>query len=95
MRQAFARRRQVMLEGIAVIPKFSCPKPQGAFYLFVDISATGYSSLDFCNILLDDQHVAAVPGIAFGDDRCIRLSYATDITSIEKGMERMAKFARG
>lgn len=95
MRQAFVQRRKVMLERIRAIPKLSCPTPNGAFYLFVDISKTGLTSLEFCNTLLESQQVAAVPGIAFGADQCIRLSYATDMTSIEKGMERLDKFVRG
>lgn len=92
MLQAFAERRKVILERIRSIPYLSCPTPKGAFYLFVDISKTGMTSLDFCKALLDSQQVAAIPGIAFGEDRCIRLSYATDMTSIEKGMERLHKF---
>jgi aspartate aminotransferase len=92
MLRAFAERRQVMLEGIKAIAGLSCPIPQGAFYVFVDISCTGLNSLDFCNQLLETQKVAAIPGIAFGNDQCIRLSYATDMTSIEKGMERLNTF---
>ncbi len=92
MVQAFAQRREFMYEAIQAIPKLSCPKPYGAFYLFVDISKTGMNSLEFCNILLDSQQVAVIPGIAFGADRCIRLSYATDMKTIEKGMQRLEKF---
>jgi aspartate aminotransferase len=92
MVQAFAQRRQFMYEAIQAIPKLSCPKPYGAFYLFVDISKTGMNSLEFCNILLDSQQVAVIPGIAFGADRCIRLSYATDMKTIAKGMQRLEKF---
>ena len=76
---AFAERREVMYQGIQAIPQLSCPKPYGAFYLFIDISATGLKSLDFCDRLLESQQVAAIPGIAFGADNCIRLSYATDM----------------
>lgn len=94
MRQAFAQRREVMFERLQAIPELSCPKPDGAFYLFIDISKTGLKSLDFCNTLLESQQVAAIPGIAFGDDNCIRLSYATDLATIEKGMERLDKFVR-
>ncbi|HBB34296.1 MAG TPA: aspartate transaminase [Cyanobacteria bacterium UBA8803] len=92
MRQAFALRRQVMFERLNAIPGLSCPKPDGAFYLFVDISKIGLKSLEFCNALLESQQVATVPGIAFGDDNCIRLSYATDMASIEKGMDRLEQF---
>lgn len=92
MRQAFAQRRQVMLARLNAIPGLTCAKPDGAFYLFINIAQTGLSSLEFCNRLLDQHYVAAIPGIAFGADDHIRLSYATDMTSIEKGMERLDKF---
>lgn len=94
MRQAFAQRRQVMLERVQAIPNLSCPKPDGAFYVFIDISKTKLTSLEFCNALLESEQVAAIPGIAFGADNCIRLSYATDMTSIEKGMDRLDRFVR-
>ena len=92
MVEAFAQRRRLMLEGVQAISGLSCPTPEGAFYLFVDISKTGMSSLEFCNALLDSQQVAAIPGVAFGADQCIRLSYATDNISIEKGMKRLDQF---
>jgi aspartate aminotransferase len=94
MRQAFAARRQVMLERLNSIPGLMCPKPDGAFYMFPDISKTGMKSLEFCDALLESQQVAVVPGVAFGADECIRLSYATDMASIEKGMDRLEKFVR-
>jgi aspartate aminotransferase len=94
MRQAFAQRRQVMFERLNAIPGLFCPKPDGAFYMFPDISKTGMKSMEFCNALLESHQVAVVPGIAFGADDCIRLSYATDMASIEKGMERIEKFVR-
>lgn len=94
MRQAFAQRRQVMLERLNTIPGLSCAKPDGAFYMFANISKTGLTSLQFCDALLESEHVATIPGIAFGADDHIRLSYATDMTSIEKGMERLEKFVR-
>jgi aspartate aminotransferase len=94
MRQAFAKRRQVMFDRLNAIPGLFCPKPDGAFYMFPDISKTGMKSMEFCNALLESHQVAVVPGIAFGADECIRLSYATDMASIEKGMERIEKFVR-
>ncbi|MDM9381375.1 pyridoxal phosphate-dependent aminotransferase [Chlorogloeopsis sp. ULAP01] len=94
MRQAFAKRRQVMLERLNAIPGLSCPQPDGAFYLFPDISKTGLKSLDFCDALLGEQQVAVIPGIAFGADDNIRLSYATDLATIEKGMDRLEKFVK-
>jgi len=94
MRLAFAKRRQVMLERLNAIPGLICPQPDGAFYMFPNISKTGLKSLEFCDGLLEQEQVAVIPGIAFGADDCIRLSYATDMTSIEKGMDRLEKFVR-
>jgi aspartate aminotransferase len=94
MRQAFAKRRQVMFERLNAIPGLSCPKPDGAFYLFPDISKTDLKSLEFCNALLEAHQVAVIPGVAFGADNNIRLSYATDMATIEKGMDRLDKFVR-
>ncbi len=94
MRLAFIERREIMYDAIASIDRLTCEKPSGAFYLFVDISQTGLNSLQFCNHLLESQQVAAIPGIAFGADSCIRLSYATDPISIKKGMERLDRFVR-
>jgi len=94
MRQAFALRRQVMFERLNAIPGLTCPKPDGAFYLFVNITQTGMTSLEFCDALLESEQVAAIPGIAFGADDCIRLSYATNMATVEKGMERLDKFVR-
>jgi aspartate aminotransferase len=94
MRQAFAKRREVMYARLNAIPGLSCPKPQGAFYLLPDISKTGLKSLNFSNALLEAYKVAVIPGIAFGVDDTIRLSYATDMTTIEKGMDRLEKFVK-
>ncbi|MEH2105087.1 pyridoxal phosphate-dependent aminotransferase [Nostoc sp.] len=94
MRQAFAKRRQVMLDRLNAIPGLSTVKPDGAFYLFPDISKTGLKSLEFCDALLEKYQVAVIPGIAFGADDNIRLSYATDMATIEKGMDRLEKFVK-
>ncbi|MCG6136887.1 MAG: pyridoxal phosphate-dependent aminotransferase [Nostoc sp. LLA-1] len=94
MLQAFAKRRQVMLDRLNAIPGLSCAKPNGAFYLFPDISKTGLKSLEFCDALLENHQVAVIPGIAFGADQNIRLSYATDMATIEKGMDRLEKFVQ-
>lgn len=94
MLSAFTQRRKVMLNGLNAIPGVSCLAPKGAFYMFANISKTGMTSLDFCKELLEEQHVAAIPGVAFGADDYIRLSYATGLTTIEKGLERMATFAK-
>ena len=94
MRLAFADRRQVMLDWINSIPGLSCAKPDGAFYLFPSIEKTGLKSLAFCDALLSQEQVAVIPGIAFGADNHIRLSYATDMDTIKRGLERLEKFVR-
>lgn len=94
MRQAFAQRRQVIFELLDAIPGISCIKPDGAFYMFVNISKTGMNSLEFCDAFLEQQQVAVIPGIAFGADDHIRLSYATDLGTIKKAVERLDKFVR-
>lgn len=92
MLAALSQRRQRMYAGITGIPKLRCLQPQGAFYLFVNIAKTGLSSVEFCNRLLEEAKVATVPGKAFGMDDHIRLSYATDLATIDKGLERLTAF---
>jgi aspartate aminotransferase len=92
MRQAFAVRRQTILDRLEAIPGLRCAKPDGAFYLFVNIANTQLKSLEFCEQLLEQYQVAAIPGEPFGADDHIRLSYATDLMTIEKGMDRLEKF---
>lgn len=92
MVKAFSQRRQYILERVRSLPGLNCPTPNGAFYVFIDISQTGLKSRDFCQKLLETKKVAAIPGIAFGADDCIRLSYATDLKTIEKGFDRIDQF---
>lgn len=94
MRQAFTKRRRTIIDRINSMPSLSCIVPNGAFYLFVNISKTGLTSLDFCTRLLNEKYVATVPGIAFGADDGIRISYATDMATIEQGMERINDFVQ-
>ena len=91
---AFAERRTIMLEGLNSIPGIHCPRPDGAFYMFPSIAKTGMKSLEFCDALLESQQVAVIPGVAFGADDCIRLSYATDMDTIKRGIERLSKFTQ-
>jgi aspartate aminotransferase len=92
MRLAFEQRRSAILKMVEQIPGLSCPTQDGAFYVLVDIAAAGMKSLAFCDALLEEKYVAAVPGIAFGADDSIRLSYATDMVTIEQGLSRIAEF---
>ena len=88
------RRRDYMLDCLSNIPGIKVVKPQGAFYLFPNISKLGLKSTDFCARLLEQEKVAAVPGIAFGADEYLRISYATSMANIEKGLERLERFAK-
>ncbi|MFS8861416.1 pyridoxal phosphate-dependent aminotransferase [Synechococcus sp. B60.1] len=92
MRQEFWQRRDLMVQGIRALPGVTCPEPEGAFYVFLNIGQTGLSSVEFCQRLLKEQQVAAVPGVAFGADSYIRLSYAADRITLEKGLERLHHF---
>lgn len=94
MRLAFAERRQTIFSQVQLIPGLRCLMPQGAFYLFIDITQTQLTSLQFCEQLLDQQQVAAVPGTAFGADDHVRLSYATDLETIKTGVNRLAQFVK-
>ena len=75
-------------------PGMTCVKPMGAFYVFPNISAFGLGSTAFCTKLLDEQKVAAVPGIAFGSDAHMRLSYACSMENIQKGLDRIEAFCK-
>src|SRR6266481_1281338 len=90
----FDKRRTFAWEKLNSIPSISCVNAQGAFYLFQNIARTGLKSTEFCALLLDAEKVAAVPGIAFGADDYIRLSYATSMSNIEKGLERIERFCK-
>src|SRR3984885_6748481 len=89
----FDKRRRYAHAKLNSIPGISCVNAKGAFYLFPNISKTGLKSADFCAKLLEQEKVAAVPGIAFGADDYIRLSYATSMANIEKGLDRLDRFA--
>ncbi len=98
MKKHFEERRNYMVDTINSIDGLSCKKPRGAFYIMVNISklkgrtikgAIINSSLDFAKVLLDEGKVAVIPGIAFGDDNYIRLSYAASMENIRVGLERI------
>jgi aspartate aminotransferase len=94
MVKAFAERREYMYNKLTSIPGITCVKPMGAFYMLPNISSFGLTSSDFCSKLLDDQKVAAVPGIAFGSDAHIRLSYASSMENITKGLDRLEAYCK-
>src|ERR1041385_1656870 len=91
----YARRRTYAWKRLNGMPGVSCVNSKGAFYLFPNIAKVGLKSSDFCARLLETEKVAAVPGIAFGADDYIRISYATSMANIEKGLDRIEKFVRG
>ena len=88
----FAARRTYAWKKLNSIPGITCVNARGAFYLFPNIAGTGLKSTEFCAQLLAKEKVAAVPGIAFGADDYIRLSYATSMAHIERGLERVERF---
>ncbi|WP_069649545.1 pyridoxal phosphate-dependent aminotransferase [Caloranaerobacter ferrireducens] len=98
MRSKFEERRNYMVERINAINGLTCKKPLGAFYVMANIAQIKgkeirgqriNNSLDFANLLLNDAKVAVVPGIAFGADDYIRLSYATSMENIMEGLDRI------
>ncbi|MGD6847516.1 pyridoxal phosphate-dependent aminotransferase [Rossellomorea aquimaris] len=97
MRQAFEERLNIVFDKLNSIPGFHCLKPQGAFYLFPNVSEaakkTGFNNVDeFTKALLEEAKVAVIPGSGFGSDNNIRLSYATSLDALEKAIERMYEF---
>jgi aspartate aminotransferase len=94
MRDEFDMRRQYIIERFAKIQNVSIVKPNGAFYVLANISKLGLTSQNFADRLLSKANVSVVPGIAFGDDRTVRFSYATSLDVIKKGMDRFEDFCR-
>ena len=105
MYEQFDRRRLYMAGRLSAMDGVTCVRPQGAFYTFPDFSALydrvlgadveGSKSVAFADKVLDEVHVAVVPGAAFGDDACCRLSFATSMREIEKGLDRLEAFLKG
>ena len=94
MVRAFAERRDRIVSLLRGIPGVSCVEPHGAFYVFPDISSFGLGSQEFARRLLDERHVALVPGAAFGSDANVRLSYACSMDEIEEGIRRIRDFCK-
>jgi len=97
----FERRRNVLVKGLQAMPGVTCILPEGAFYVFPNISGTFgttyqgrpiQSAIDFCDVLLAAELVAVVPGEAFGAPHNIRLSYATSMENVEAAVERIGRF---
>ena len=94
----YEKRRNYIYKRLNGIKGIKCDLPEGAFYIFPDVSALFNNRLknafEFASELLEKAKVAVVPGRAFGDDNFIRISYATTMDKIEEGMNRMEKFCR-
>lgn len=100
MKAAFMKRKKYMFEKINLIDNLSCINPKGAFYIMMNISEVigenlnGYqidNSMDFAKYLLEKEKVAVVPGIGFGRENYVRLSYATSMANIKEGLKRIKK----
>ena len=96
----FAKRREYLVKRLRALPGVECPMPEGAFYVFPRISSAfgkRYegrlidSSADLCQLLLEKAHVSVVPGSAFGAEGYMRISYATSMANLEKGMDRIER----
>jgi aspartate aminotransferase len=92
MRREFEKRRDIAVEKFNAIKGITCLKPDGAFYLFINIKELTFDSMKFCSDLLALKGVAVVPGLAFGTEGYFRFSFATDLDSILKGIARIEEF---
>lgn len=97
MRLEYDRRRHIMYAGLCALDGVSCVEPAGAFYCFPNVSAAYarlgvQTSVEFAEKLLEEAHVAVVPGVAFGNDQHVRLSYAVNEERIREGLSRLGKF---
>jgi aspartate aminotransferase len=97
MRKDYIRLRDRVLAGLSKIEGISCAKPEGAFYVYPNISAflgrKGLSSpAEFARKLLHEAHVATVPGEGFGTHEHVRISYATSEKELDRGLERLKEF---
>jgi aspartate aminotransferase len=98
MVKEFTRRRKKVLELVREIPGIECSEPDGAFYIFPDVSfyfgkSDGQNKIansgDFCMYLLNTAHVSSVMGDAFGEPKCVRFSFANSMEKIEEGFKRI------
>jgi len=92
MRKEFEKRRDIAVSQFNAIEGLSCVKPDGAFYLFVNIKEVDIDSMQFAADLLEEEGVAVVPGLAFGAEGYFRFSFATSLVNIEEGIRRIKRF---
>ena len=98
MRREYIQLRDHVVKGLRSIPGLTCTMPEGAFYAYPNISV-GFrggvnSALQFSEKLLSESHVAVVPGEAFGTSEHVRISYATSLKELERGLDRIERFIR-
>ena len=91
MAESYNRRRQLLTEGLQVIEGITLVEPRGAFYAFPQLPESAGGSMDFCRRALEQAGLAVVPGLAFGNDRCIRLSCAVSRETIRDGLSRLTQ----
>jgi aspartate aminotransferase len=94
MLQGYNDHRNYVLQRLQAMPKLSYTHPVGAFYVFINIRELGLPSLEFTTRLLTEHKVAVVPGAAFGEDDCIRISYSVNMDAITQGLDRLDKYIR-
>ncbi len=94
MRKQFEERRNYLVARLNKIPGIKCKMPDGAFYAFADISGIEKDSMKFSLSLLEKGKIAVVPGVAFGSDGHIRISYATSMDNITKALDRIESFVK-
>ncbi|HYF84427.1 MAG TPA: pyridoxal phosphate-dependent aminotransferase [Clostridia bacterium] len=93
MTEEYSRRRDFFVKVLNEIHGVECRYPQGAFYVFPNIDYKGMDSIELCSYIIENAKVAATPGSAFGagGDKCIRMSFATEMENLEKAVERLSK----
>ena len=94
MAKEFEKRRDVLASGLTKVMGVKFTKPQGAFYCFVNVSETGMDGLAFSKKLLDEKHVATIPGEPFGMKDYVRFSFATNSGDIKEGLERLKEWMK-
>ena len=94
LREEYDFRRQYVYSRLTAMPKIKVVEPKGAFYFFIDTTELGMGSLELCDKLLERYKVAAVPGIAFGNDNAIRISYCTSLDVLKEGLDRLEDFCK-
>ncbi len=94
LREEYDFRRKYVYDRLCKISKLKVVEPKGAFYFFIDTTELGMTSMNLCDKLLEKYKVAAIPGIAFGNDNAIRISYCTSLDVLKDGLDRIEEFCK-